>query len=52
MWFVEQKRKISQNFLVQGPGYTKRSLDHRVAELNQNYSKIKMKKKKNYTVKI
>ena len=41
--FVEQKRKISQSFLV--PGCTKRSLDYRVAELNQHYNKIIMKKK-------
>ena len=28
-WFIEQKRKIAQNFLVEGPGYTKRPLGHR-----------------------
>ena len=31
MWFIQQKRKIAQNFLVQRPGYTKRPFGHRVA---------------------
>ena len=28
--FIEQKRKTAQNFLVQGPGYTKKPLGHQV----------------------
>ena len=31
MCFIEQKRKIAQNFLVQGLGYAKRPLGHRVS---------------------
>ena len=31
LWLIEQKRKIDQNFLFQGPGYAKIPLGHRVA---------------------
>ena len=30
-WFIKQKLKIDQNFLVERPGYAKRPLGYRVA---------------------
>ena len=34
----KQKTKIAEKFLIQGPGYTKRPIDHRVA--HQALSKL------------